>query len=169
MKQIDTGFAPVLGVNPSVLVLGTMPSVRSLEDQQYYAHPRNTFWWIMSQLFEFDIGLPYSQRCEWVVKRGVAIWDVIGSCYRPGSLDANIDQTTLQPNDFSSLLGKNSKLRLLAFNGQAAEKLFQKHVPADDRAKFGGEQIVMPSTSPANAAMKRKAKLAWWRVILDYL
>lgn len=169
MKPIDSGFAPILGASPRVLILGTMPSVRSLEDQQYYAHPRNSFWWIMSQLFYFDIDSIYSYRCEVVKKHGLAIWDVIGSCYRPGSLDANIDQSTLQANNFSTLFGEKSKLRVIAFNGQAAEKLFHKHVVPDQREQFSGETIVLPSTSPANAAMNKEAKLAWWRAILDYL
>lgn len=162
--KIDQGFLPILGRCPEILILGSMPGVRSLDDQQYYAHPRNVFWWIMSELFNFDVNAPYSERSAFLKQAKIAVWDVIHSCHRPGSLDSAIDQDSMQVNDFSSLFGSAS-LRLIAFNGQAAHKLFNKYVSDI----FDGDMIVMPSTSPANAAMSRETKLEKWQSLKSYL
>lgn len=165
-RVIDIGFQPVLGKAPKVLVLGTMPSVKSLEEQQYYGHPRNAFWWIMSRICSFDAGLSYEQRVVEVKHSGIAIWDVAHSCHRPGSLDSNIDQSTLKANDIPGLLGANTSIDLIAFNGQAAAKLFKKFIGNDS---FNGSMVCLPSTSPANAAIKKEDKLEAWNVLKDYL
>jgi len=165
-RIIDEGFAPILGVNPKVLILGTLPSVKSLEHQQYYGNPQNAFWWSMSELLSFDLSISYIERVELVKQNSIAIWDVIERCHRPGSLDSRIDQSTLVANDFSSLLSEVSTIKLVAFNGQAASKLFNKYVSVD---KWNGEFMTLPSTSPANAAMKKQDKLEHWREVLTYL
>jgi hypoxanthine-DNA glycosylase len=165
-KTIEIGFPPVLGDNPKVLVLGTMPSVKSLQEQQYYGHPRNAFWWIMSQICGFSPELPYEDRLTKVKGFGVAIWDVAYSCHRPGSLDSNIDQATLKANDIVELLRKNPDIGAIAFNGQASAKLFKKFIgDIDLNLSF----LNLPSTSPANASMKKEDKLEKWNVLLDYL
>jgi hypoxanthine-DNA glycosylase len=156
----------LLGLKPKVLILGTMPSVQSLKTQQYYGHPRNSFWWIMSELCGFDFSLTYSEKVDLVLKNKIALWDVIASCHRPGSLDSNIDQSTVTPNHFAELFEKTPSLKLIAFNGQAAEKLFSKFI--DEQAWQGGK-VVLPSTSPANAATTKETKLIQWAKIKDYL
>ena len=168
-KKIDTGFAPILGQEPHILVLGTMPSVASLESQQYYGHPRNAFWWIMSQICGFNGDLSYEDRVTEAKKSNVAIWDVIESCHRPGSLDSAIDQTSLKPNDIQSLLVTHPSIRALCFNGQAAHKLFAKHLDKSFVASLDQDIHVLPSTSPANAAMKPENKLEKWLIIESYL
>lgn len=174
MKKIDQGFLPILGESPLVLILGSMPSIKSLESQQYYAHPQNAFWWIMSELFSFDSHEAYSARTALLQKNKVAVWDVIQACHRPGSLDSAIDATSIQANDFSVLLSEKSSIKLVLFNGQAAQKIFKKHVRQNNVAEsaasdFSGDFLVMPSTSPANAATKRELKLQRWRALSAYL
>lgn len=165
-KEVDIGFPPVLGSNPKVLILGTMPSVKSLTEQQYYGHPRNAFWWIMAQICGFSPLLPYDARLVEAKSAGIAIWDVAYSCHRPGSLDSNIDQSTLKANDIKSLLEMNPSLGLIVFNGQAAAKLFKKFI---GEPSFSGDFFCFPSTSPANAGMKKEDKLEKWSVLKDYL
>ncbi len=162
--QADKGFLPIVGEQPKVLVLGSMPSQRSLQHQQYYGHPQNAFWWLMSQLFEFDVALPYDARVEIVKRCGVAIWDVVHEAVRPGSMDADIQESALVTNDFSVFMAQHSSIRVLLFNGQASQKLFKKHVAGE----FDLPQLVLPSTSPAYAAMSRDEKLSQWRQILAY-
>lgn len=164
--KIDQGFLPILGHKPKVLILGTMPSVRSLEDQQYYAHPQNAFWWIMSELLGFDLLASYAERTHCLSENNIAVWDVISSCHRPGSLDSAIDQSSLTANNFSALIEQNTSIALIVFNGQTAHKLFKKYVSLSN---YTGSFLVMPSTSPANAATNRDAKLASWRAIQPYL
>ncbi|MFT6029652.1 MAG: TDG/mug DNA glycosylase family protein [Oleiphilaceae bacterium] len=156
---IEDGFKPLLGLEPKVLILGTMPSVQSLKTQQYYGHPRNVFWWIMSELCCFDLSRSYSEKVGFVLKNKIAVWDVIASCHRPGSLDSNIDQGSITPNRLSELFEKYPSLKLIAFNGQAAEKLFSKFI---DEQAWQGSKVVLPSTSPANAAMTKETKLFHW-------
>ena len=165
-KTVDIGFPPVLGESPRILILGTMPSVKSLEEQQYYGHPRNAFWWIMSQICDFPLELSYETRLARAKSAGVAIWDVAHSCHRPGSLDSNIDQTTLRANDIPILLRSNPSIGLIAFNGQAAEKLYKKFI---GEVPFQGERLSLPSTSPANAGMTKEEKFQKWSVLKDYL
>jgi len=164
--KIDQGFLPILGHDPKVLILGTMPSVRSLEDQQYYAHPQNAFWWVMSELLKFDLLESYAVRTHRLSENKIAVWDVISACHRPGSLDSAIDQSSLTANNFSGLIKHNTSIGLIVFNGQAAHKLFKKYVSLSN---YTGDFLVMPSTSPANAATSREAKLASWRAIQSYL
>lgn len=165
-KHIEQGFAPVLGVCARVLILGTMPSVKSLQEEQYYGHPRNAFWWIISQLCGFAPELSYSQRLESARQCGIAIWDVAYSCHRPGSLDSNIDQSTLKANDIQALLKNNPSIELIAFNGQSAAKLYKKFVKAP---AYSGDLLSLPSTSPANAGMSKENKLAQWSALKPYL
>jgi len=164
--NIDHGFKPVLEEKSKVLILGTLPSVKSFKYNQYYGNPQNAFWWVMSCLFNFDVSQSYQKRCTLLTESRIAVWDVIASCHRPGSLDSKIDQSTLRANDFSALLNQHSTIELIAFNGQAASKLFSKFVELSD---WKGNFLVLPSTSPANAAMTKEAKLVQWRKITAYL
>lgn len=163
---IENGFKPLLGQEPKVLILGTMPSVQSLKSQQYYGHPRNAFWWIMSELCDFDFSLRYLEKVDRVINKKIAVWDVIASCHRPGSLDSKIDQTTVTANQLAEFCEKTPSLSLLAFNGQAAEKLFKKFI---DNKNWQGSTIVLPSTSPANAAITKEQKLIRWAKIKEHL
>lgn len=154
-------FAPVADAGARVLVLGSMPGVASLGAAQYYAHPRNLFWPIMGSLLGFDAGLPYAQKMRHLGAAGIALWDVIGECVRPGSLDTRIDARSVVPNDIGVLLACRPSITRIRFNGAAAEALFRRHVAPGLAATPDLQRL--PSTSPAHAAMGFEAKLAAWR------
>jgi double-stranded uracil-DNA glycosylase len=120
------GLSPVIAVCSKILVLGTMPGDDLLRLQQYYAQQENQFWKILSQVYDEAIGPQYSQRLEFLHRRGLAIWDVLRSADRLGSLDSAIKNGV--PNDFASLLRTYTNLKFIAFNGGMAQKLFRRHV-----------------------------------------
>lgn len=154
------GFPPIEASDARALVLGSLPGQRSIAEQQYYAHPQNGFWPIMEALF--DIKGSYEQRCAQLRERRIAVWDVLASSVRPGSLDADIDIESAEINDFRSFLAGHEQLRLIAFNGKKAEQLFRRFVnlgSLENRIEFRG----LPSTSPAYAAMPFSGKVAAWR------
>ncbi len=161
-------FDPIIGTNPRVLILGSMPGVASLEVQQYYAHPRNGFWPIMAELFDVEWASDYESRIEQLRQLPVILWDVLRSCRREGSLDAAICSSEFEPNAIAELLQQHDSLRLIAFNGATAEKFFRQRVAPEiaDLERF--ELIRLPSTSPAHASKRLAQKLEDWRIILSY-
>ncbi|NNF39965.1 MAG: DNA-deoxyinosine glycosylase [Woeseiaceae bacterium] len=161
--QRSTGFDAVARHDARILVLGSLPGRRSIKQQQYYAHPRNAFWPIMQALYE--IRGNYAERLGQLVDNRIALWDVLQSSVRPGSLDGSIATSSARANDFSALFRVCPDIRLIAFNGQKAGQLFRKLVPpVPDPAVI--EQVCLPSTSPAYAAMPFSVKLAQWREAL---
>ena len=164
MQERIHGFPPVVGPNPRVLILGSMPSVKSLAAAEYYAHPRNAFWRIQAALFEEEWTACYALRIARLKAHGIALWDSAESCVRPGSLDSAI--TKPSPTPVPALLAAQPTIRCVAFNGRAAEKLFLKfHGRPDARVAL----LSLPSTSPAAAAHSFEEKLAQWRGILAFL
>lgn len=156
------GFAPIVGREPRVLVLGTAPSELSLEKGQYYAHPRNDFWRIMERLFSGGRPLEYAERVEMLKQAAVALWDVLREADRIGSLDANIKKPV--PNDIAGLLQDCPSIRAVFFNGATAERLFSRYVSgslADSAPRF----VRLPSTSPANASISFALKRAAWDAV----
>lgn len=107
-----SSFAPVENSDASVLILGSMPGVASLRAGEYYAHPRNNFWRMLGTLISFEPDSPYAQRIEALKSSGIALWDVLHSCTREGSLDANIDRASQTPNDFQMFFPGMQKLRM---------------------------------------------------------
>ena len=159
-------FAPIAGDNAHILILGSMPGVESLKQQQYYAHQRNAFWSIMAVLFGTNIELTYQQRCQHLIENHIAVWDVLKACNRPGSLDQHIRPDSIVPNDFNTFLKQHSQIQRLCFNGGKAEQLFKRHVlPTLDQSFKWISQVRLPSTSPAHASMKFAQKLQLWRQI----
>ncbi len=155
------GFPPVVGVLPRILILGSMPSVKSLEETQYYAHPRNAFWRIQAALFEEEFTLDYETRIWRLQEHGIALWDSVASCMRPGSLDARITQAV--PNDIPGLLHDNPSIGHIFFNGRASQQVFLRHHRA--LAQYIPVTL-LPSTSPAAASLSFAQKLDAWRAIL---
>ena len=166
-----SSFAPAIGGNPIVLILGSMPGEVSLRLGQYYAHPRNLFWQLMSDLVDVPPSLVYDERIRALGDRGIALWDSLKHCQRPGSLDQHIVRVTEVPNDFMALLTEHPTIRAIAFNGKKSESAFRRHVqPSLPQAMVGKLDFQgLPSSSPANAGLTYEQKLARWRVILDYL
>ena len=169
MSDID-GFAPIVSGNASVLILGTMPSEASLSRQQYYGHPRNVFWPVMSSLFGSDPELSYQRRKEVLKENGIAVWDVLQSCNRLGSSDSNIKLATIKTNDFAGFFAKYGSITQIFFNGRMAEKLYLKRILPTLNHRFS--YLVyqsLPSTSPAYAVLKLEQKIEAWKVIKQHV
>ena len=145
-----------------------MPGVASLEQQEYYAHPRNAFWPIMGDLFGAGFDIPYARRLEKLTKSDIALWDVLDTCFRPGSLDSDISDAAAEPNDFVSLFAENTLIRHIFFNGRKAADVFRRKILAGLGA--GADELIfrtLPSTSPAHAARTYEQKLREWSVVRD--
>ncbi len=156
-------FPPIVAPGATVLILGSIPGQRSLAANEYYAHPQNAFWRIVGAILGFDAALPYAERTVRLQDAGIALWDVLQSCLRPGSLDSAIDRTSALPNDFTTLLAKHRGIGRVLCNGGTAHTLFLRRVvptlPHADRLQI----VRLPSTSPAHAALTFADKLTAWR------
>jgi len=161
--EVSEGFPPIGHVDARVLVLGTLPSARSLTEQKYYAHPRNAFWPIMRELF--GISGEYDERCAALALQKIAVWDVLRASVRPGSMDADIRQDTAATNDFGAFFETHPGLELVAFNGKKSKQLFDRMVAGEHRRLH--RHTGLPSTSPAYAVMSFSGKLDLWRAGLE--
>jgi len=160
-------FSPIVGLNPTVLILGSMPSQKSLEIQQYYGHPQNSFWWVMANTLGFSVDLPYSEKVRKLEQNGVAVWDVLQKCKREGSLDSNIMRNTEVANDIPGFLKEHLSIKFLGFNGGAAKAIYRRHIGLIDK---NHEIIQLPSTSPAHASITKQQKYKLWQqAMLPYL
>jgi hypoxanthine-DNA glycosylase len=159
----SSGFPPVARPDACTLILGSLPGARSIAEQQYYAHPQNAFWRIMAELFA--IQGDYDARCRQLTENRIALWDVLLSSVRPGSMDADISIATATPNDFDGFFDAHPSIDLVAFNGRKAQQLFGRLVePLATTRDI--RQVLLPSTSPAYASMAPADKLAAWRQAL---
>lgn len=163
-------FPPQLGEGCRLLVLGTVPSRRSLELRQSYAHSQNLFWPFMGEIFDAGPGLPYAERIARLHARGIGIWDVYEQVERHGSLDASIVRASEVPNAIPALLQRYPTIRAIALNGGKAAEGFRRHIaPALARQVVDRIDILaLPSTSPANASISRVEKLRRWRALMAY-
>jgi len=166
MTDISTGFAPIAAPHATVLILGSLPSQLSLQKHEYYGNPQNAFWRVMGELFDAGPDIPYPDRAEKLRRHGIAVWDVLQSSVRPGSMDAAIDLMTATPNDFQTFFVEHPMLELLCFNGKKAAELYRRLVaPQEIRTIDIIEFRTMPSTSPAYASMKLDEKVRLWSAI----
>lgn len=148
-----------------ILILGSMPGKASLAAQEYYAYKHNAFWRIMGDLLGAGPELPYAQRLARLQAAGIALWDVMAACERPGSLDADIVGASVRANDFPSFFAAHPGIRRVFFNGGTAEASFRRMVlPALPEHDLVLNRL--PSTSPAHAALAYPAKLAAWSAIV---
>jgi hypoxanthine-DNA glycosylase len=165
---VHHSFAPVARADARLLILGSMPGEASLAARQYYAYRQNQFWPIMEALCGAGPALPYPRRLERLVQHGIALWDVLYSCLRIGSLDAAIEQASAVPNDLPRLLRAHERIARICCNGAAAHRALQRHFGAELAREFPGVQILrLPSTSPAHAGMPLADKLAAWRAAVN--
>lgn len=161
-------FPPIASFNASVLVLGSMPGVMSLNAHQYYAHPRNSFWYIIERLFDAKKDLSYPDRQKILQRNRIALWDVLKACKRKGSLDSSIKNESIVPNDFEAFYSKYQKIKFVFFNGAKAEKEYKKHVLETIQQQYGAlEYYRLPSTSPAMSLLNKDEKLLRWKIIRD--
>ncbi len=161
-KQLKTSFPPVARADAEILVLGSMPGEKSLEMQQYYAHPANLFWKFMAEARGLPQNATYQERLAAMTEARVALWDVLRQCEREGSLDSDIRTHSERPNDIAALLQKFRLIRRICFNGQKAAAAFRRHVLPHLPAVRIFEMLVLPSTSPANASQRREEKFRIW-------
>ena len=155
-----TGFGPVAGPATRLVVLGSFPGAASLAQAEYYAHPRNQFWPILSALWGTDLrALPYPARLQALCDRGLGLWDVYAGCEREGSLDAAIRRPTM--NDFGELRRRAPAIEAVAHNGAASARA----MPA--LQALGLQAHRLPSTSPAHAGWSFERKLTAWREVLE--
>lgn len=157
------GFPPIARADATVLILGSMPSRVSLAAGEYYAHERNLFWPIMGRLLGFDPAAPYPERKRALLAARIALWDVLRSCVREGSLDADIRQEEV--NDFAAFFRRHRRIRRVFFNGGMAAACYRRHV-LPQVSGLGLDCRRLPSTSPAHASRPFADKLAAWRAAL---
>ena len=157
-RPLLEGLAPIAARDARLLVLGSFPGAASLAAQQYYAHPRNHFWPILSALWGVDlVSQPYARRIAEARRRGLAIWDVYAACRRDGSLDSAIEAA--EPNDLASLVARLPKLAAIAHNGAESARAMRITRALDLPVHR------LPSTSPANASWSFERKLSAWREV----
>jgi TDG/mug DNA glycosylase family protein len=155
-----TGLPPSLSADTHILILGSFPGEASLQAQQYYAHPRNQFWALLSAVLGEDLRkLDYADRLLALRKHHIGLWDVIAACAREGSLDSAIRHA--QSNDFAALKLQCPELRLVCFNGKTSGKFEPQF------AQAGFRTLVLPSSSPANAQWSFEQKLVAWQGIMS--
>lgn len=159
MSKTLHGLAPLVSAQTRILILGSFPSEASLKAQQYYAHPRNQFWKLVSELLSHNLySAGYASNREYILSTSIGIWDVYASCERAGSLDSAIQNAQL--NDFAALLSQHPQIKAVAHNGGESarhRRLFEA---------LGLAVHQLPSTSPANASWSYERKLAAWREVL---
>ena len=155
-------LAPIESQHAVVLILGSMPGKASLQAQQYYAHPRNAFWQIMGSIVGAHPAMAYVERTKKLRTSGIALWDVLAACARDGSLDADIDMTSIRINEFAIFFATHREITDVLLNGTKAQDCFARHVlPSLTHRKPRIHRL--PSTSPANASIPYADKLAAWR------
>ncbi|MDP2455047.1 MULTISPECIES: DNA-deoxyinosine glycosylase [unclassified Kaistella] len=161
MNRISS-FPPLISEDSKVLILGSVPGIKSLEMQEYYAHPQNKFWRILFELFEEEFTTDYSVKIKLLKKYKIGVWDVIDSCDRKGSLDTQIKNENY--HNILKLLEDFPSIKVLFCNGQKSFKTLNKIIPNDLEIPI----FVLPSTSPAYTIPYDK-KLQEWSVIKSYL
>jgi TDG/mug DNA glycosylase family protein len=151
-----------------MLILGSMPSRESLAHNRYYAHPRNGFWPITTDLFGLTAE-QYDDRVLQLKQNRVAVWDVLKACFRAGSLDSDIDPKSIVTNDFQTFFAEHPEISRVFFNGAKAESIYLKHVlPGLEGSPATLKLQRLPSTSPAYAALSIEKKREAWRVLLSH-
>lgn len=165
---VTVGLAPICAADMHTLVLGSLPSRKSLELGEYYGHPQNAFWRIMGELLGAGRDLPYDDRVARLLGAGIGVWDVLRSSVRPGSMDADIDLASAKANDFDTFLCRYPGVRRICFNGRKAADMFERKQALTDQVRAAGIEFVsLPSTSPAFASMSFDEKLRRWATVID--
>lgn len=168
LKQIEkttstntkTSFDPISNIETTILILGTMPGDKSLELGEYYGHPRNRFWKIISTITGNELPLTYEDKISLLLKNKIGIWDVAHKAIRKGSLDSAIEDE--EPNNLESFISKHKHLKVIGFNGTKSEALFDKYFDRNSDIKY----ISLPSSSPANTGVDFDNICKLWRQIL---
>ncbi len=159
MVNYSESFLPIVGDSPRILVLGTLPGKESLRANEYYANSRNLFWKILYGLFNTPLDTDYRKKIEFLKKNRIAIWDVCKKAMRQSSLDSDI--TEEKPNSLTHWLEMHSTIETIVFNGQKAEKLYNKYFERIENMNY----FTLLSTSPANASYSYERKISDWEIL----
>lgn len=157
-------FKPSIDEKCKILILGSMPGIKSLEEQQYYAHPQNRFWKVMGRICSCEklLDMDYNDKLNILLKHNIALWDTIKLCERNGSLDSNIEKEI--PNNIKGLLKKYPSIKTICLNGNKSYSMFKKHFP-ELLKKYNC--LCLPSTSPANAKFRLDDLITEWNKVFD--
>lgn len=159
MRKI--AFDPIVNKDCKVLILGTMPSEESLRKQERYGHKSNQFWRIIFTLFGEELPDSYKEKSDFLIKKNIAIWDVLESCEGKGSLDSSIKNE--KPNNFKKFFKEYPQIEYVFFTSKKAEEFYKKYVGLDTKKKF----ITLPSPSSANARMTLDQKIEKWKILAE--
>lgn len=154
-------FEPIFDKNSEILVLGSFPSVKSRENNFYYAHPQNRFWRVVASVYSCPVPSSVEEKKNMLLSNKIAVWDVIRSCEITGSADSTIKSVI--PNDLSEILSVADIKKIYA-NGKTAQSLYNKYI----KKNTGIDIISLPSTSPANAAYSLEKLIKEWKIINEY-
>lgn len=154
-----SGFPAIIGHHPQVLILGSMPSIVSLEKQQYYGFKHNRFWKIISSYFDCELN-DYAAKKQCIMNHHLILWDVIKYCEREGSLDSNIKN--VEVNDIEQLLNTYPTIQTVLCNGKKSYELYKKYFSHLER-----NCICLPSTSNANRSIKEEVLISKWHDALE--
>lgn len=154
-------FEPIFDKNSEILVLGSFPSVKSRENNFYYAHPQNRFWRVVASVYSCPVPSSVEEKKNMLLSNKIAVWDVIRSCEITGSADSTIKSVI--PNDLSEILSVADIKKIYA-NGKTAQSLYNKYI----KKNTGVDIISLPSTSPANAAYSLEKLIKEWKIINEY-
>lgn len=166
-EVVKVGLAPIVAENCRILLLGSMPSESSISKQEYYGHPQNAFWSIMQCITQVDAKAAYQERIQGLHKAGIAVWDVIASCVRPGSLDSRIATASIRVNPLSEFITQHPKLQFIGLNGGKAFELFQRHFIKKNSLPSSITCAQLPSTSPAYTMAKQEKMDCWLKYLLE--
>lgn len=158
--MIQHPIAPVYNENSNILILGSFPSVKSREQGFFYGHPQNRFWRVLAAVYGNEVPRTIEEKKAFLLRNGVAVWDVIASCEIQGSADSSIKDVV--PTDLSEILAQ-APVRRIYVNGKKAEQLYRKY----QAKQTGIEAVCLPSTSPANAAWGMERLVEAWQVIRE--
>ncbi|CAA7195256.1 DNA-deoxyinosine glycosylase [Chryseobacterium potabilaquae] len=162
MQNRIFSFPPIIDDHSRILILGSIPGIKSLEKQEYYAHPQNKFWKIIFELFGEELTMDYTEKINMLKKKQIALWDVIDSCERKGSLDSEIRNE--EANQIIELLEKYPNVKTIFCNGGKSYKNLQKIIGNNFKTPF----YLLPSTSPLHT-ISFERKFESWKLILNYL
>lgn len=159
-RIIKTSFPPISNENSRILVLGSLPGDKSLELGEYYGHPRNRFWKILSTITNKELPTAYAEKKEFLFKSGIGVWDVAHKATRKGSMDSAMKDE--EPNDLDAFIANHKNLTVIGFNGKKAELLFNKFFKRQSSLRY----VSLPSSSPANAGINFEDICTSWSRLL---
>jgi hypoxanthine-DNA glycosylase len=160
MQQCKQSFKPIATKQSTILILGSLPGDASLAKQEYYAHPQNKFWRLITAILKIPLPETYKEKVELFTLHNIALWDVVATAIRKGSLDSAMQQVV--PNNIEGFLKVHGSIKLIAFNGLKAAALYKKHFNFEEGRRY----ITLPSSSPANAGKNFEELVEAWGKIL---